>query len=97
MSTKTSMAQWMSSLDRLEALGPVVVVPSHGPVGDVGFIQDYRTYLAEVRDRALNAKVGGADLAATTVQVSEAMIARYPDAGRLSGAVRVAYGQSPAQ
>jgi glyoxylase-like metal-dependent hydrolase (beta-lactamase superfamily II) len=92
MSAKTSIAQWMSSLDRLEALKPTVVVPSHGPIGDVGYIQGYRTYLAEVRDRTQKAKTAGADLAAATAQVTEAMKARYPDAGRLSGAVRVAYG-----
>jgi glyoxylase-like metal-dependent hydrolase (beta-lactamase superfamily II) len=91
MSAKTSIGQWMVSLDRLEALKPAVVVPSHGPVGDVGFIQGYRAYLAEVRDRTQKAKAAGADLAAATAQVSEAMEARYPDAGRLSGAIRVAY------
>jgi glyoxylase-like metal-dependent hydrolase (beta-lactamase superfamily II) len=91
MSAKTTIAQWMTSLDRLEALKPAVVVPSHGPLGDVGFIQGYRTYLAEVRDRTQKAKAAGADLAAATAQVSDAMKGRYPDAGRLSGAVRVAY------
>jgi glyoxylase-like metal-dependent hydrolase (beta-lactamase superfamily II) len=93
VTAKTSIAQWMTSLDRLEALKPAIVVPSHGPVGDVGFIQGYRAYLTEVRDRTLKAKAAGATLAAATAQVSEAMKARYPDVGRLSGAVKVAYGQ----
>ncbi|HET9160935.1 MAG TPA: MBL fold metallo-hydrolase [Caulobacteraceae bacterium] len=92
MMAKTSVGQWMRSLDRLEALKPAVVIPSHGPLGDVGFIQGYRAYIAEVRDRTAKAKAGGADLTAATAQVSEAMKARYPDAGRLSGAVRVAFG-----
>jgi glyoxylase-like metal-dependent hydrolase (beta-lactamase superfamily II) len=91
---KTSIAQWLKSLDRLAALKPSVVVPSHGPVGDARFIQGYQSYLIEVRDRTAKAKAAGADLAAATAQVNETMKARYPDAGRLSGAVRVAYGAS---
>ncbi len=89
---KTTIPQWFASLDRLEALKPAVVVPSHGPVGDVGFIRGYRTYLAEVAERTAAAKAAGQDLAATTAAVTEAMVARYPDRGRLAGAVRVAYG-----
>jgi len=58
----------------------------------VGFIRGYRTYLAEVGERTAAAKAKGQDLAAATAAVTEAMIARYPDRGRLAGAVRVAYG-----
>ena len=91
-SPKTTLPQWFASLDRLEALKPAVVVPSHGPVGDVGFIRGYRTYLAEVGERTAAAKAKGQDLAAATAAVTEAMSGRYPDRGRLAGAVRVAYG-----
>jgi glyoxylase-like metal-dependent hydrolase (beta-lactamase superfamily II) len=89
---KTTIVQWLGSLDRLEALRPAVVVPSHGPVGDVGFIRGYRTYLAEVAERTAAAKASGQDLPAATATVTEAMVGRYPDRGRLGGAVRVAYG-----
>ena len=44
----SSLQQWLASLDRLEALNPAVVVPSHGPLGDAGFIAGYRNYLKEV-------------------------------------------------
>jgi glyoxylase-like metal-dependent hydrolase (beta-lactamase superfamily II) len=42
---------WLAALDRLEALGPRVVVGGHGQVGDVGLIHALRSYLVAVRDR----------------------------------------------
>ncbi|MFO1012175.1 MAG: MBL fold metallo-hydrolase [Caulobacteraceae bacterium] len=92
MAQGTTVAKWLDSLARLEALAPQIVVPSHGPLGDIGFIRGYRSYLEEVSTRTLAAKSDGLDLAATTTLVSDAMKDRYPDAGRLAGAIRVAYG-----
>lgn len=92
MAPASTLAQWNKSLDRLEALKPAVVVPSHGPVGDVGFIQGYRNYLREVAQRTAAAKAAGLALTAATTRVQSEMAASYPDAGRLAGAVRVAYG-----
>lgn len=92
MAAKSSVAQWMTSLDAFEALKPAVVVPSHGPIGDVGLVQGYRTYLKEVAERTAAAKAGGATLEAATAAVTEAMAGRYPDRARLGGAIRLAYG-----
>ena len=92
MSARTSIAQWMKSLDALAALKPSVVVPSHGPVGEgVGLISGYRDYLREVASRTAAAKAAGQSLEQATATVTEAMTARYPDKSRLAGAVRVAY------
>jgi len=91
MASKATVAQWMKSLDAFEALKPAVVVPSHGPIGDVGLVQGYRAYLKEVVERTTAAKASGASLEAATATVTEAMAARYPDKGRLAGAVRLAY------
>ncbi len=92
MTPDTSIARWMTSLDRFDALKPLVVVPSHGPVGDEGFIAAYRAYLAEVAKRTQEAHAAGNSLDQTIALVVEAMSARYPDRGRLSGAIKVAYG-----
>lgn len=92
MAQGTTIAQWLDSLARLEALAPQFVVPSHGPVGDIGFIRGYRGYLEEVSTRTLAARSEGLDVTATVALVSEAMKDRYPDANRLAGAVRVAFG-----
>ena len=41
---ESRVKQWMSSLDRLEALKPKLIVPSHGPTGTVSMIEAYRAY-----------------------------------------------------
>ena len=92
LSDKATLASWTSVLDRLEALKPSVVVPSHGPVGDVGYIRGYRAYLEEVARRTAEAKGKGQTLEAATAAITEAMADRYPDRGRLSGAIRMAWG-----
>src|SRR5262249_33817143 len=56
----SSLRQWLASLDRLEALKPVLIVPSHGPTGDeTSFITGYRAYLTELRDRTAAEKRAG--------------------------------------
>jgi glyoxylase-like metal-dependent hydrolase (beta-lactamase superfamily II) len=41
---ESRVKQWLSSLDTLEALKPTLIVPSHGPNGDVRMIAAYRAY-----------------------------------------------------
>jgi len=41
---ESRVQQWLSSLDKLEALKPRLIVPSHGPNGDTAMIAAYRTY-----------------------------------------------------
>jgi glyoxylase-like metal-dependent hydrolase (beta-lactamase superfamily II) len=56
----SSLRQWLASLDRLEALKPAIIVPSHGPTGDgTAFITGYRAYLMEVRDGTAAEKRAG--------------------------------------
>lgn len=94
MAPATSLAQWRRSLDLFESLKPAVVVPSHGPVGDVTFVKGYRAYLAEVAERTAAAKGAGKTVDEATAAVTEAMAARYPDKGRLAGAVRIVYAEA---
>jgi len=92
MTARTSIAQWMRSLDAFQALKPAVVVPSHGPIGEgTALIDGYRAYLSEVATRTAEAKAAGQTVDQATASVTEAMIGRYPDKARLAGAVRVAY------
>jgi glyoxylase-like metal-dependent hydrolase (beta-lactamase superfamily II) len=90
----SGVRQWLASLDRLEALKPVLIVPSHGPTGDAGFISGYRAYLTEIRERAAGEKHAGhsADQAVETIS---AALDRYPDRNRLAGAIRAAYAEAP--
>ena len=94
-SPHSSLKHWFASLDRLEALKPDIIVPSHGPTGGAGFIAGYRAYLTEVRDRTAAEKKAGktADQAVDTV--TAAMADRFPDRTRLGQAIRVAYAEAP--
>jgi glyoxylase-like metal-dependent hydrolase (beta-lactamase superfamily II) len=91
----SSIPQWFASLDRLQALKPAVVVPSHGPVGDAAFITGYRDYLKEVQERTSAEKKGGRDVDAAVETISAAMVPRYPDRARLAGAIKAAYAARP--
>jgi glyoxylase-like metal-dependent hydrolase (beta-lactamase superfamily II) len=86
-SARSSIRQWLASLDRLEVLNPAIVVPSHGPTGDgTGFITGYRAYLTEVRDRTVEQAVE---------TVTAALADRAPDKARLAGAIKAAYAEAP--
>ena len=91
----SSIQQWFASLDRLEALNAAVIVPSHGPLGDAGFITGYRNYLKEVLERTGADKKAGRNADATVEDVTAAMVERYPDRARLAGAIKAAYAAAP--
>ena len=90
----STIRQWLSSLDKLEALKPVLIVPSHGPTGDATFISGYRNYLIEVRDRTAAEKKAGRTADQATEMVGAAMAERFPDKGRHAGAIKAAYAEA---
>jgi glyoxylase-like metal-dependent hydrolase (beta-lactamase superfamily II) len=94
-STYSRLDHWLESLDRLDALKPAIVVPSHGPIGDAGFIAGYRTYLTTIRERVAAAKRGGQNVDKTVESVTGELAGQYPDRGRLGGAVRSTYSTLP--
>jgi glyoxylase-like metal-dependent hydrolase (beta-lactamase superfamily II) len=95
-SIHSSRRQWLASLDKLEALKPAIIVPSHGPTGDGSiFINGYRTYLNEVRDRTEAEKRAGRSADQTVEAVTAAFGDRAPDKGRLAGAIKAAYAEAP--
>ena len=91
----SNVRHWLASLDRLEAFKPAIIVPSHGPVGDGSlFASGYRTYLIEVRDRTAAEKKAGRSADQATETVTAAMAERFPDKGRLAGAIKAAYAEA---
>ena len=90
----SSLAHWLESLDRLEALHPALIVPSHGPTGGVELIEGYRAYLKEVRERTVAGKRAGKTAEQAADAVSGVMSGRYPDRGRLTGAAKAAYAEA---
>ena len=56
----STVRNWLASLDRFAWRSkPAMLVPSHGPTGDAAFMNGYRAYLIEVRDRAAAEKKAG--------------------------------------
>jgi glyoxylase-like metal-dependent hydrolase (beta-lactamase superfamily II) len=91
-SPHSSLRRWLASLDRLEALKPAIIVPSHGPIGDgSSFITAYRAYLTEVRDRTAAEKAAGRNVD----QAIETVSAAFGDQMRLAGAIKAAYAEKP--
>jgi glyoxylase-like metal-dependent hydrolase (beta-lactamase superfamily II) len=89
----STVRRWLASLDLLEKLAPNKIVPSHGPMGDVGLITGYRSYLTTVQTRARELKQAGQSVDATVQAVTTELAGKYPDRGRLGGAVRAAYNE----
>jgi len=87
------ISHWLESLDKLEALKPKQIVPSHGPFGDVGIIAGYRSYLTHIRDRAVELKKAGKSQDEAVQIVTDEMAPQYPDKNRLAGAIRAAYSE----
>jgi glyoxylase-like metal-dependent hydrolase (beta-lactamase superfamily II) len=94
-SPHSTVSHWLASLDKLEALKPAIIVPSHGPTGDsVSFITGYRSYLNEVRERTATEKRAGKTADQTVDAVTAAFGERAPDKGRLAGAIKAAYAEA---
>jgi len=90
----STVSHWLKSLDVLDALKPKIVVPSHGPIGDATYIANYRVYLTTIRDRAAALKKEGKSQDETVKTITAEMQGKYPDTGRLAGAVRAAYAEA---
>lgn len=92
----SSVRAWLTALDRLDAMKPNVIVPSHGRLVDASGIARYREYFRAVQTRVGELKRQGksADEASQIVQTE--LQAKYPDMaqpGRISGAAKAAYAE----
>ena len=58
--------EFLSILDKVEALDPKILVPGHGPVGSVGDIQPMRDYVFALQERVNDAKGSDAKRKAAT-------------------------------
>jgi glyoxylase-like metal-dependent hydrolase (beta-lactamase superfamily II) len=67
--------RWMDALDRLDALGPQIIVGGHGAVGGRALIGELRDYLTVVRDR-VSALHGDGRQLADIEQAVEAEVAQ---------------------
>ena len=90
----STVSHWLVSLDALDALKTKIVVPSHGPIGDASYIAGYRVYLTTIRDRAATLKKEGKSQDEAVKTITAELQGRYPDVGRMAGAVKAAYAEA---
>lgn len=89
---------WLSTLDTLDGLGPRIVVPAHGPMGDNTSVGLHRSVLQALQTRVKELKAQGktADEAAPLLIAEfQAAYAGWTGANRLAGAVRTFFAESP--
>jgi glyoxylase-like metal-dependent hydrolase (beta-lactamase superfamily II) len=71
--------RWIEVLRRLEELGPAVVVPGHGAVGDASVITIAREYHELLRDETLRLAAEGHTEEEVVARLEPEIQARYPD------------------
>ena len=95
-SAPTSASAWLASLERLMALKPRHVVPSHGPLGDASMIEKHRVFMTAVRDRVsvFKEQRQTADQIASTVTTELAAKYQVPEK-IVADAARLFYQELP--
>jgi glyoxylase-like metal-dependent hydrolase (beta-lactamase superfamily II) len=93
----SSMKAWLTAFDLLEKMRPVVIVPSHGKVGDGSLIATNRRFMLEIQARARALKSQGRPIDEVAETVQKEMQAKYPAFARVNGvagAARAAYNEA---
>jgi len=86
-------AGWIAVVDEIAKLGAQHVLPDHSPIGDGSLIGQERTFLAELRDRALALKQRGESAEQAGQELTTEFKNKYPDwsIGDLTSFVKAAY------
>lgn len=92
-SSKSSAKQWLVALDKMDALKPKVLVPSHGPFGDASYIATYRTYITRIQTRAAALKREGKSVDDAVTAITAELKPDY-DTSRAAAAIRTAYNEA---
>jgi len=71
--------RWLAVLERLEELGPVVVVPGHGGVGGVEVVRTAHEYITQLRDEAHRLRSEGVPVDAAAEQLDAFFRGLHPD------------------
>ncbi len=76
------VSNWLTALDRIDALAPETIVPGHGPVAtlsDIAVLRDYLTWAIEVGERQRAAGEAPAKAAATALRSRDYQRAPWAD------------------
>jgi glyoxylase-like metal-dependent hydrolase (beta-lactamase superfamily II) len=93
----SSINTWLATFDELDALEPVVVVPSHGGIGDRSLIVRDRDYMKAVQSRVNELKTQGKSADEIAQTVTTEIQAKFPDwtaPMRIGAAARAAYAEA---
>jgi glyoxylase-like metal-dependent hydrolase (beta-lactamase superfamily II) len=94
----SSIQAWLEAFDMLEKMGPRVIVPAHGPVGEGSLIGVNRGVLRAIHDRVRQLKAEHRPIDEVVATVQSEMQAKYPTferANGVAGAARAAYAAAP--
>ena len=88
-------ASWIAAVDEAAKLGPLHVLPDHTPIGDGSLVQQERSFLVEVRDRALALKRRGEGPEQAGQELTAEFKTKYPDwkIDDLASFVKAAYAE----
>ena len=92
----SSVRAWLAALDRLDAMKPQVIVPSHGRLVDASAIAKYREYLRAVQARVSELKQQGKSADETAQIVQSELQAKFSDMAqpaRIGAAAKAAYAE----
>jgi glyoxylase-like metal-dependent hydrolase (beta-lactamase superfamily II) len=97
--TYSSVRTWSSILDRLDAMKPAVIIPSHGRRGDGSMIATYRDYFRALQTRAAELRKQGRSSEEAAKALQDEMPKTFPGlayrgANRVTLAAQVAYGEA---
>ncbi|MET0509601.1 MAG: MBL fold metallo-hydrolase [Burkholderiaceae bacterium] len=97
ISPQSSAISWLDSLDQLDRLAAVRVVPAHGDLADRTVIGAYRDYIKALQRRVAELKRAGSSSAEVASQLRTEFAVRHPNwAGpeRIAGAATVIYNET---
>ena len=86
----SSMKAWLSAFDTFAALKPRTIVPAHGAVGPGTLIAANRTWVQQVRDKALALKSQGKSIDETATAIQTELQAEHPQWPRANGLAALA-------
>jgi glyoxylase-like metal-dependent hydrolase (beta-lactamase superfamily II) len=88
-------ASWIAAVDEAAKLGAQHVLPDHSPIGDGSLVDQERSFLAEIRDRAFALKRRGESADEAGQQITAEFKKKYPDwnIDNLASFVKAAYAE----
>jgi glyoxylase-like metal-dependent hydrolase (beta-lactamase superfamily II) len=97
------ISHWLESLDRIQAMKPKLLVPDHGPLGNLTLVDRYRAYFTRITERAAHLRKEGKTADETVEIVRTELRPTFEDSeyrgvwswdARMSGSVLEAYKEA---